>query len=46
MTQHTTEPNLSGKPRLSIAVDIVTTVKESGLLEFMLPDLDKWTRAS
>lgn len=45
MTQHATEPNLSDKPRMSIAVDIVTTVKESGLLEFMLPDLDKWTLA-
>lgn len=46
MTDHATEPNLGDEPRLSIAVDIVTTVRESGLLEFMLPDLDKWTRAA
>ena len=46
MVEHATEPNLSDQPRLSIAVDIVATVKDSGLLEFMLPDLDRWTLAS
>lgn len=45
-TTHSTAPNLSEQPRLSIAVDIVTTVRDSQLLEFLLPDLDKWTLAS
>jgi uncharacterized protein (TIGR02466 family) len=46
MTEHATEPNLSDEPRVSIAVDIVTTVRDSDVLEFMLPDLDRWTLAS
>jgi len=46
MVEHATEPNLSNEPRISIAVDIVTTVKDSDVLEFMLPDLDRWTLAS
>ena len=46
MVEHATEPNLSAEPRLSIAVDIVTTIKNSEVLEFMLPDLDRWTLAS
>jgi uncharacterized protein (TIGR02466 family) len=45
MTQHGTAPNLSGEPRLSIAVDIVMTIKDAGQLEFLLPDLDRWTPA-
>jgi uncharacterized protein (TIGR02466 family) len=45
-TEHATEPNLSDEPRISIAVDIVTTIKDSEVLEFMLPDLDRWTPAS
>ena len=46
MTQHGTLANLSDEPRISIAVDIVVTVEDSGLLEFLLPDLDKWTLAT
>jgi uncharacterized protein (TIGR02466 family) len=46
MVEHATEYNLSDEPRLSIAVDIVTTIKDSEVLEFMLPDLDRWTLAS
>jgi hypothetical protein len=46
MVEHATEHNLSSEPRLSIAVDIVTTVKQGEVLEFMLPDLDRWTLAS
>jgi uncharacterized protein (TIGR02466 family) len=46
MVEHATEPNLSPEPRLSIAIDIVTTIKDSDTLEFMLPDLDRWTLAS
>jgi uncharacterized protein (TIGR02466 family) len=45
MTRHGTAPNLSGEPRLSIAVDIVMTVKDSGRLEYLLPDLDQWSLA-
>lgn len=46
MTRHGTAPNLTDQPRLSIAVDIVTTVRDGGSLEFLLPDLDKWSPAS
>jgi hypothetical protein len=46
MVEHATEPNLSNEPRVSIAVDIVSTVKDSDVLEFMLPDLDRWSLAS
>ena len=46
MTRHGTAPNLTDQPRLSIAVDIVATVHYSEFLEFLLPDLDKWSPAS
>lgn len=46
LTEHATEPNLSDEPRVSIAVDIVTTVRDSDVLELMLPDLDRWSPAS
>lgn len=45
-TMHATEPNLSDEPRISVAADIVATVRDAEALEHMLPDLDRWTSAS
>jgi uncharacterized protein (TIGR02466 family) len=41
-TMHTIVPNNSVEPRISIAVDIVATVKESAGLEYVLPSLETW----
>jgi hypothetical protein len=46
MVEHATDYNLSGEPRLSVAVDLVTSAEGGELLERMLPDLDRWTVAS
>ncbi len=43
MTRHATEPNLGPEPRLSIAVDILATVRDGDALEFLLPDPERWT---
>lgn len=43
--EHKTQPNRSGEARISIAIDIVATARDASLLEFLLPDLDKWSRA-
>ena len=40
---HETMPSKSREPRVSIAVDIVATLKDSTGLEYMLPDPDQWT---
>lgn len=41
-TIHAILPNNSREPRISIAVDIVATVKDSRGLEYVLPQLDSW----
>ena len=46
MVEHATEYNLSGEPRLSVAVDPVATAEDGEFPERMLPDLDRWTVAS
>ena len=46
MTRHATEPNLSPEPRVSIAVDILATVRDADNLEFLLPDPERWTPVS
>ena len=39
---HAIVPNKSADPRISIAVDLVITVKENKGLEYLLPNLDTW----
>lgn len=46
MTRHATEPNLRPEPGVSIAVDILATVRDVAALEFLLPDPERWTRVS
>ncbi len=41
-TVHGTTPNQSGEPRISIAVDINFTAKDTTGMEHMLPDLEHW----
>ena len=41
-TLHAIVPNTTDEPRLSIAVDIVVTVKDSQGLEFLYPNLGTW----
>jgi uncharacterized protein (TIGR02466 family) len=41
-TTHAIVPNKGDEPRISIAVDIVITVKDSKGLEYLLPSLDTW----
>jgi len=41
-TIHAIVANNSTEPRISIAVDIMATVKESAGLEFVLPSLETW----
>ena len=41
-TTHAIVPNKGDEPRISIAVDIVITVKDSKGLEYLLPNLDTW----
>ena len=43
---HTIAPNRSTTPRISIAVDILATVKETKGLEYVLPNLDTWKAIS
>lgn len=43
---HAIAPNSSATPRISIAVDILATVKESRGLEYVLPNLDTWKAVS
>lgn len=40
---HETMPSKTSEPRISIAVDIVATLKDSTGLEYMLPDPVQWT---
>lgn len=42
---HTIAPNNSASPRISIAVDILATVKETKGLEYVLPDPNTWSAA-
>lgn len=44
-TYHATEPNETDGPRISISTDIVVTLRDSGEVEFVMPDVSKW-RAS
>lgn len=44
-TRHRTQPNEGVESRISIAADIVLTVKNSAGLEHLLPDLDRWQAA-
>ena len=39
---HAIVPNRSAEPRISIAVDIVVTLRESDGLEYLLPNLRTW----
>jgi uncharacterized protein (TIGR02466 family) len=41
---HSVAINRSDEPRISIAVDIVITVRDSEGLEYLLPSLDMWKR--
>lgn len=44
-TYHATEPNPTDGARVSISTDIVVTLRQSGEVEFVMPDLANW-RAS
>ena len=43
---HTVTPNSSTTPRISIAVDLLTTVKDPTGLEYVLPEPDTWKAVS
>ncbi len=42
-TEHSTSPNLTDQDRISIAVDVVATLRDSTRLEWGLPDVGNWT---
>jgi hypothetical protein len=42
-TMHCTTPNFSDKPRYSIAIDILMTLKETKNIEYALPPIKNWS---
>ncbi|MEM7225150.1 MAG: putative 2OG-Fe(II) oxygenase [Pseudomonadota bacterium] len=42
--QHATQGNSTGEPRLSIAADIVITLKEQVSVEFLMPSVGEWVK--
>jgi uncharacterized protein (TIGR02466 family) len=43
-TEHSTMPNLGNEPRISIAIDIVVTLRDSAHFDAGLPDPSTWKR--
>ena len=41
-TEHSTSPNLTDLPRISIAVDVIAALRDSERLEWGLPDIGNW----
>ena len=46
MTRRTTEPNLRPEPSVSIAVDMLATVRDAAALEFLLSGSARRARVS
>ena len=42
--QHATQGNGTGEPRISIAADIVITLKEQVSVEFLMPSVGEWVK--
>ena len=45
-TLHSTAPNMTETPRISISADIVVTLKDSGGHETLMPPVERWKRFS
>lgn len=43
-TEHSTMPSLSDEERISIAIDVIVTLRDSTFAEFGLPDIRNWKR--
>jgi uncharacterized protein (TIGR02466 family) len=43
-TLHSTAPNMTATPRISISADIVVTLKDSGGHETLMPPVERWQR--
>lgn len=44
-TYHGTEPNETMGTRISIAIDVVITLKDSGGVEYLMPPTEKWRKS-
>lgn len=44
-TYHGTEPNNTPGTRISIAIDVVITLKDSGGVEYLMPPAEKWRKS-
>lgn len=44
-TYHGTEPNNTPGTRISIAIDVVITLKDSGGVEYLMPLTEKWRKS-
>ena len=43
-TLHSTAPNMTATPRISISADVVLTLKDSGGHESLMPPVERWKR--
>ena len=43
-TLHSTAPNMTTTPRISISADVVLTLKDSGGHESLMPPVDRWNQ--
>jgi len=41
-TLHSTAPNMTATPRISISADVVITLRDSSGHETLMPSLDRW----
>ncbi|MEQ8585394.1 MAG: putative 2OG-Fe(II) oxygenase [Thalassobaculaceae bacterium] len=44
-TYHGTEPNNTSGTRVSIAIDVVITLKQSGGVEYLMPPVENWRKS-